>query len=713
MIGKWGRFGAFAADSFFTRQALIPIAFLLLYFQSAALFAIGLLSIDLGRVSGQEWSAEQIQLRIDLSANKDAWDRFHISIGKISHPMLASPLIGTELECSLGRVTAVDLKCDEGSAFLNHSALDRQRFPITFYWKHSKQSIEIKLKNIRILGGKAAASVKLDERTWQGSLQATRMDSTRFQALMNEIPDLSDLRLATSGSLNLDLNLSGGDASSVAGTWRIGLSDLTFSTESDSFLGEAISAVWSGEIRQQNNRWQGSQRLQMSNGAILTPYLYLAPETAPITLESNFQAPVELDAVRFHRLTYNHPGVARFSANGWLALGETLKIVKLKLKTDALSLKALHENYFQPALAEPLIEAMELSGRISAEININSGEDPLLSMRLSEIGLNLRDPETEGARLLELHDLSGSLFWPAAGSSSDNRLSMAGGSLFNGIVLGAFELTLRLKQWGISLQQPVSIPVLDGTLKAENFSLEQTEAGHRVEFSGYLTPISMQAFSQAMGWMPLAGRLSGMIPSISYEAGVMAINGVTLVRIFGGAITLRNLRLDDLFGTFPVLEADVELKGLDLETLTQRFSFGKITGKLDGRVKGLRLEEWQPISFDARFNTPKGDKSRHRISQRAVDNISDLGGAGISGALSRSFLRFFEEFGYSRLGISCRLENNICEMNGVEPAERGYYLVKGGGVPRIDILGFNRRTDWPLLIAKLKEISERETTETE
>ncbi|MCW8848087.1 MAG: hypothetical protein OQK19_05005, partial [Sedimenticola sp.] len=162
---------------------------------------------------------------------------------------------------------------------------------------------------------------------------------------------------------------------------------------------------------------------------------------------------------------------------------------------------------------------------------------------------------------------------------------------------------------------------------------------------------------------------------------------------------------EDLFGALPALTANLEMKNVDLETLTRTFSFGKITGKLGGRIDGLRLEDWQPVAFDARFETPADDESRHRINQKAVDNISNLGGAGVSGAISRSFLRFFEEFGYARLGISCRLERGICHMGGIEPAERGYYLVKGGGIPRIDIMGFNQKTDWHILLSKLKQIS--------
>ncbi len=173
----------------------------------------------------------------------------------------------------------------------------------------------------------------------------------------------------------------------------------------------------------------------------------------------------------------------------------------------------------------------------------------------------------------------------------------------------------------------------------------------------------------------------------------------------GGSILIQNLQLDDLFGALPALDADIELKELDLETLTKTFSFGKITGKLEGRIDNLRLEDWQPISFDAWFATPVDDDSRHRISQKAVDNISNLGGSGVSGALSRSFLRFFDEFGYTRLGIKCKLEEGICDMGGIESTERGYYLVKGGGIPRIDIIGFNTKTDWNLLLSKLQQIA--------
>jgi hypothetical protein len=115
------------------------------------------------------------------------------------------------------------------------------------------------------------------------------------------------------------------------------------------------------------------------------------------------------------------------------------------------------------------------------------------------------------------------------------------------------------------------------------------------------------------------------------------------------------------------------------------------------------MEAWEPIAFDAAFATPRDDSSRHRISQKAIDNLSNIGGGGVGNAVSQSFLQLFKEFPYDRLGISCRLEHGVCLMDGVAPSEGGYYIVKGRLLPpRIDVIGYAGRVDWESLLARLK-----------
>jgi hypothetical protein len=40
-------------------------------------------------------------------------------------------------------------------------------------------------------------------------------------------------------------------------------------------------------------------------------------------------------------------------------------------------------------------------------------------------------------------------------------------------------------------------------------------------------------------------------------------------------------------------------------------------------------------------------------------------------------------------------------MNGIEPARSGYSLVKGRGLPRIDIIGNSGRVDWTQLVGQI------------
>src|SRR5262249_42110470 len=139
------------------------------------------------------------------------------------------------------------------------------------------------------------------------------------------------------------------------------------------------------------------------------------------------------------------------------------------------------------------------------------------------------------------------------------------------------------------------------------------------------------------------------------------------------------------------------------DLLTHTFSIGSITGRLDADIKGLELFNWSPIAFDAQLQTSAADSSQHLISQRAVTSISNVGGGGggVAAALQSGLLKFFKTFHYDRLGIRCQLSDEVCLMSGVEPAPNGYYLVKGRGLPRIDIIGNAGRVDWPQLVGQI------------
>jgi hypothetical protein len=365
----------------------------------------------------------------------------------------------------------------------------------------------------------------------------------------------------------------------------------------------------------------------------------------------------------------------------------------------------VYHELLQPVLEGTPWGRFELTGQ--AELNVDLQEaSAKWDLGLHEVSLD-DAPTSQRPRRLALHDVNGHLYWNRSGQLRPSWLVWRNGQLLDHIELGQSRIDFRTGGERFALSKPFRLPVLDGALQVER--LDITAMGtpeQQLQFDGSLEPISMSALSQALGWLPLSGKLSGMIPGLQYKQGQFSIDGILLVRIFDGDILIKQLRLQDLFGVYPQLSANIELHELDLEQLTSTFSFGKITGRLDGYVRDLRLEDWRPVSFDARFYTPPDDPSRHRISQQAVDNISNLGGAGLSGSLARGFLGMFESFSYKRLGIGCRLHQGICDMVGVAPAKQGYYLMEGSGLPRIDIIGYNKTADWNRLVEQLKQIPE-------
>ena len=256
----------------------------------------------------------------------------------------------------------------------------------------------------------------------------------------------------------------------------------------------------------------------------------------------------------------------------------------------------------------------------------------------------------------------------------------------------------------LPLTRPTKLPVFDGGLAIENFAMANLDGDNmEVSFKGNVEPISMPLLAKAFGWPEFSGTLAASIPGVTLKDNVLTFDGNVESKVFGGTIVGSNIRMQDPLGNLPQFFADVRARDLDLGLVTHTFEVGSITGKLEVDVLGLELFAWTPTAFDARLATPKGDKSRRRISAKAVSSLSNVGGGGggVVQALQSGVLRFFDEYSYEKLGITCRLRGDVCEMSGIEPAGVGYYIVKGAGIPRIDIIGSQGRVNWNQLISSI------------
>jgi hypothetical protein len=634
------------------------LLFLGVLLAAAPLHAVQRLSLDVGDLQGEGVRVQGLQLALDLSPGAPVLvlSAERVSVGG----QVIAPL---RVRCPAFTWDSAHIRCQGGRLQAGHPWLGRPEAVVDLTWRHAGQRLQLQVRDLPLAGGRVQLALNAE-------FGAEGLSTIRWNS-----------------------------------QWR----EVDFADDAAGWFGEGLGGTAQGAWRRGGHT---ALSLSLERGELLTPYFYLAPGDHPAALRAELTWNAPDRALLLHRFSYAHPGHLNLEGRAQVAM-EPFRLQSLELLTGDTPAETLYRSYFQPLLGATLLESVTWQGGFRLSAAQGPGESLRATVAFQELGLeDAPDPVLHPQRSprFALRGLNGQLVWKSGanggGEVRPSRLSWQGGHLLGSLEIGPASLQAVLEGERFRLLEDVEIPLLDGSLWVDRLEVAAVPGGRpELDFDAVLTPVTLARLTRAFGWPEFSGSLSGVLPGLSLRQDGLKVDGKLLVRAFDGDMVIENLRLNGLFSSWPELLADVKLTGLDLERLTGTFSFGKITGRLDGQIAGLRLEDWQPVAFDARFATPPGDDSRHVISQRAVDNISNLGGAGISGSLSRTFLGVFEAFGYERLGIGCRLEDGVCRMSGVAPAEQGYHLVIGRGIPQINIRGYNSETDWNRLVGQLRQIN--------
>ena len=393
-------------------------------------------------------------------------------------------------------------------------------------------------------------------------------------------------------------------------------------------------------------------------------------------------------------------GVRRLSATATANL-DALDGASIALALDGADLALIGPRWIAPLLAPASADRLRFAGHISGALRLRQGRVQAVEGVFEDAGVSLGGAENGAG--VALGPVAGKVSW-APGVRSRARLEVGGGR-WEKLTLGPFVIDAELADDAVQFAR-TSIPVLDGALVLDGLSLSRGQSGWQGSGSVVIEPVSMPALTAALELPPMSGVLSASLPGLRVSPGEIALDGALVISVFDGYLHATGLRLREPFGVASHLSADIEARHIDLAQLTETFSFGSITGFVDADVRGLELARWRPVGFDARIVSSPGDY-RRRISQRAVENIGALGGAGAMAAIQRSLLRVFDTFGYSELGLHCRLARGVCLMDGIEGGARadgGFVIVRGGGVPALDVIGYNRRVDWDELVNRLQRV---------
>ena len=599
-------------------------------------------SLSVQRVGGDGWTAEDIAIDWQLP------DRATATIARLKLDATAQELRNVRIVCPQLKLAARTITCDGARVAANWPVIGAQSFTARLVYGRNDGSIAVAAKGIQLGGGTAALTASLRGGAW---------------------------------------------------TFDVSVVDVTLNNESGSLATDKLSARVRGTARQSGDDWQFAVDVSSAKGQAYAQPIFLdfGAHALSASAAGKLRGERELAIERF---TVDHALVARASGRAGLDFSNEQPLRSLALQLDSLQFPGAYESYLQPLLLDTSFKAMKTSGKLAGEIEIVDGAPRSVDLTLEALTFD------DGTRTFAMESLNGLVHWRAdsRAKSDDSALHWSSGSIL-ALPIGASGLLFNANGREFRLLQPTRIPLLDGALALE--SLRIRNAGlPSVAFmvDATLEPIEVKRLCQTFGWPEFGGRVGGNISKLRMREGVVTLGTTLSAQVFDGTVTMSDLKLEQPFSKWPRFSSNVAFENLDLELMTGAFSFGRITGRLSGTIDGLRLFNWAPVAFDARLYTPPGDRSKHRISQRAVENIGSIGGggAGVTAALSSGFLRFFEDFNYERLGLSCRLENNVCAMDGVAPAPNGgYYLVKGKGLPRIDVIGSSRRVDWPRLVQQL------------
>ncbi|MBS0421458.1 MAG: hypothetical protein JSR66_27365 [Proteobacteria bacterium] len=590
----------------------------------------------------------------------------------------------------------------------------------------SNGAVSFSGSGLEVAAGVTRFTSKLQWGTWSLHSESQGLDLIAAGKLVQpwfQLPQGDTL----SGHVNLQVVASGQLRGKTVAHLEANTSDFNYSNQPGTLVAQNLAATITASATKDRDALAADVKLQSPSGQALAGAVLLDFAKNPL----NVTAHVEPDgkSLAFNRIQLHQTDLIDAQGAARIATGGPAILQQAHFDIQRLEFAAAYRSFLQLTLATTDFGALNVGGRAVGDLDIANDAVTAINAHVQNVSM------ADATARLSLANANGELHWAAqpAGAAptgpialgpttaadaaratmartepapaapvQKSQLSWSASSLY-GLIGGPVQLNFLTRGSNFALTDATRFPIFDGALIVHKLDVRNFGADAELEFDAHLEPISMPLLSKAFGWPILNGQLAGRVPGVSYRNHVLTVDGDLSANVFAGTITGSRIKLTDPLGPWPRLDADVTARHLDLDLLTHTFSIGSISGRLDADIQGLELFNWSPVAFNARLQTTPGDESEHRISQRAVTSISSVGGGGggVTAALQSGVLQFFKTFHYDRIGISCQLRDEVCLMSGLEPAKNGYYLVKGRGLPRIDIIGNAGRVDWTQLVAQI------------
>jgi len=526
--------------------------------------------------------------------------------------------------------------------------------------------------------------------------------------------------LSAAMAFNLDSQTEAAQESDAPGMRaRVQLKSGAFSSPDETKLGENLQ----GEVHIGLNTpaqkdgpvsFEGSLNLQ--SGEILLDSFYLNLQEDPLRLYTTGVYDVKNRQIPSLSLRFDAPTLGKGTITAVLdSLGDLQGDAKVAL--GPISNRRAFDLFVKEPLGEvsPTLKDVVISGETHVTASIRGSRNRYSIQGLLEISAeNLAIPAHEmNARGVKIQ-LPVSLHYPEpdrATSGADTNHSMSGSIKGEWIQWKSQEwrdmtVPLTLKENTLFLPPRFELPIWGGTVILEEAKI-QDPFGKTMEITlGLrLNGLDLSEVTKATAPFSLPGSLESDFPEIRVSKDRVATRGNLTVHALGGQIEVTNIQGSTPFSRLRKLSMDMSLKDIDLEEASTSLRFGQMGGILEGRISDLAFSFGQPERFELEIHSVRKKGVRQYVNAEAVNNLSILS-TGSAYAFSRPIFQLFEYFPYSKLGIYCKLENDVFTLRGTIHKGDVEYLIRRELFRGIDVINQNpeNRIRWRQMLWRLKAI---------
>ena len=592
-----------------------------------------------GKVTSDSWTIAGLESQFELTASGLHGE---VRMARITLQESGQSFDDVRVACIGIVLTTRGAVCNDATFTATIPGVGRQSMPGTFAWDKLTGNTNVELRNVAIAGSRMRFEILASDSGIEAKYSGKSLNVEGLLQLAGEFTDafadysgsgrtdlVGRVSVPADGPLRVvataDLNAASlaNDAGTVAAADITGRLEVDIAVHPDSTRFDLVI-----------DSKQGEAYLEPVYGNFSEHALHLRADDVRTTDFTVFEVgrfelrqATLLDASGSARLAFPLEEDAPVSMTADVTLRDS-------------SVANLYTSLVQVQLAGTVLGALDTDGRMSGTVRIADNELRAAVLELDDVILD----DQRGR--FAVYGLDGVVDWRAdkMGTPAASRLSWDSGTAY-GLIVGGGDVQLQLGNNDIELLQPLRLSTMGGALRINQLVLHDfgsDEATGRLDAE--LEPVQLGQLTGALGWPAFSGTLSGRLPLLQLSENTVTVGGDLSAQFFDGTMTVSKLRIEQPFGRVPRLNADLAFRGLDLQRVTETFSFGYIQGRLSGDVTGLTLVNWRPVAMDMKFYTPPDDRSQHRISQRAVQNLASVGGGGARGGTVDGFFAVLRGF---------------------------------------------------------------------